>query len=407
MALWVAGCLVAGVGCGELGLAVQDQAQSAQACLLFGRVRSPNHPGAPVVVAAYTPSQEGRDLEGWALTREGELFLLHLPAGRYFLVALVDLNHNHTPDAGEPLGIYGEEGVMVASPGEAVGELTLTVDNGKLPKGFPALGEKIKARAEDLPDPRPGAVADLNSPYFAAAYGEVGHWAPGQFWEEVGGNIFFLEPYDPARTPLLFVHGAGGSPQDFREFFRRLDRPKYQAWFFNYPSGLGLEGMARLLSEKLVDLHERYAFSRLVIVAHGMGGLVVRSFLVDYGLLHPYVKVFVSISTPWGGEDLAATGRSLWPVAPRSWEDVAPGSPLLRHIYAKRLPGPVKFYLIFGYTPEASLLRPTNDGAVTLASQTDPRALKEAKGSYGFREDHLSILASHDVLVFTESLWGK
>ena len=39
-----------------------------------------------------------------------------------------------------------------------------------------------------------------------------------------------------------------------------------------------------------------------------MGGLVARSFIVNYGPQFPYVKLFISLATPWGGDRMAEYG---------------------------------------------------------------------------------------------------
>ena len=102
------------------------------------------------------------------------------------------------------------------------------------------------------------------------------------FFKEVGGNIYFLDEYDAAKTPILFIHGAAGSPQDWKYFVEHLDGRRYQPWIFYYPSGASLDSMSYLLYWKLGNLQRRYHFNRLYQAAHSMGGLVARSFLANY-----------------------------------------------------------------------------------------------------------------------------
>jgi hypothetical protein len=52
-----------------------------------------------------------------------------------------------------------------------------------------------------------------------------------------GARIQVLEPYDTSRIPVLFIHGIGGTPRDFRAVIDALDRTRFQAWVFSYPPG--------------------------------------------------------------------------------------------------------------------------------------------------------------------------
>ena len=59
-----------------------------------------------------------------------------------------------------------------------------------------------------------GDIANLSEARFSSAHGEEGLWKPSDFPISSGIGIYFLEEYDPNRIPVLFVYGAGGSPQD-------------------------------------------------------------------------------------------------------------------------------------------------------------------------------------------------
>jgi hypothetical protein len=133
------------------------------------------------------------------------------------------------------------------------------------------------------------------------------------------------------------------------------------------------------------------------LVAHSMGGLVVRSFLVDYGQQFPSITKFISISTPWSGDNLSEYGVKYSPGVIPAWRDMGPQSDFAQSIYRKKLPAAIDYYLFFGHKGNRNPLRPNNDGVVTLATQLGPRAQSEAKMVCGFDEDHSSILASKQV----------
>ena len=55
-------------------------------------------------------------------------------------------------------------------------------------------------------------------------------------------GLFFGQPYDPDRIPVIFVHGLISTPQMWFRVINKLDedavvRARYQYWVFGYPSG--------------------------------------------------------------------------------------------------------------------------------------------------------------------------
>jgi pimeloyl-ACP methyl ester carboxylesterase len=210
-------------------------------------------------------------------------------------------------------------------------------------------------------------------------------------------QILALEPCDPARLAVLFVHGANGSPNDWLSFAERLDHSRYQALFFAYPPHASVDEAARRLHAKLLDLQRRHGCAPVVLTAHSLGGLVVRSFLLEHGAAFPQATLFVSLSTPWAGEPLAELGVRLAPMHPPAWADLVPESRTLRRLFASPLPEHVRHVLFFSHKGGYSILPGNRDGAVTLASQLDPRAQREAVLVVGFDEDHEGILESAQV----------
>ncbi|MBW1951223.1 MAG: hypothetical protein JRJ18_17105 [Deltaproteobacteria bacterium] len=59
-------------------------------------------------------------------------------------------------------------------------------------------------------------------------------WNPLEFIRDVGGGVYFVEPYDKARIPVLFIHGSGGTPRDWRCVMDEWATERYQPWFFYY-----------------------------------------------------------------------------------------------------------------------------------------------------------------------------
>jgi len=75
-----------------------------------------------------------------------------------------------------------------------------------------------------------------------------------------------------------------------------------------------------------------------------------------------------------------------------------PDSEFINSVFSKKIPPNIEYFLFFGHKGNRNPLRPNNDNVVTLESQLDQRAQREAKMIYGFNEDHVSILASERVL---------
>jgi pimeloyl-ACP methyl ester carboxylesterase len=371
--------------------------------VLVGRVTSAIPWDKPVVVAAYAKRDGQLKIEHYIVLHEAGSYEFIVPKGEYLIFAFGDMNANLKRDVGEPVGQYGPAPVVASGSGTVVelNFVTSNLDQAQFPVGT-AISKSLSATPYST---QVGAIADLDEPVFSAAFGQGGYWAPNEFFQAAGGNIYFLEKYDPTRIPVLFVHGAAGSPQDWRYFFDHLDRKRFQPWFFYYPSGASLDSISYLLFWKLVNLQRIHQFDSLYFTAHSMGGLVVRNFLGNHGAQFRSAKLFISLSTPWGGDAMAELGVQYSPAVVPSWNDVQANGRFIQKLYQHPLPRDVDYYLFFGHGGGYSLLRSANtDGAVTLASELRPLAQAEAKMVYGFDEDHTGILRSPQVFARYASL---
>ena len=263
---------------------------------------------------------------------------------------------------------------------------------------IPAGLEIAPVKPQALRSRQAGAITDLEDDRFAQENGTRGFWEPFSFFREFGGNIYFLEKYDPEKIPVLFIHGATGTPRGWKYFVDHIDRTRFQPWFFYYPTGVRIDSMAHLLFWKLINLHTRFQFNKLYITAHSMGGLVARSFIINYGRQFPYVKLFISLATPWGGDRMAEYGVQQSPAVIPSWIDMQPEGDFIKSLYRTEMPKSVSFYMFCGYKGNRNPFRSNNDGTITLSSILDNRAQSEAQMNYVFNEDHTSILSSNKVL---------
>lgn len=397
-----AALLLAGLGtAGCTLMRLHDETTAFDAAtVLVGRVELGAQAEGSIVVGAYARSGGGWRLEHQTRLHEHGGYELIVGPGTYTVFAFADRNGNGLHDRGEPAAERSVPAALQAQGHGLVAGLDLVLDLGTdgssvdVPRLQPAPRGSTQA----------GAPADLDAPELSAERGRQAYWQPLSFFRAQGGNILFVEPYDPARTPVLFVHGAAGSPQDWRHQIDHLDRSRFQAWVYFYPSGAPVESASHLLYWKLLNLQLRTGYERLQIVAHSMGGLVVRRFLLDSGANLPQIRRFVSLSTPWAGEPSAVDGVKLSPAVVPSWRDLQPDGPFMRSLFDRRLPPGVEYDLLFGHRGAPGLWRPNNDGTVTLASQLRDAAQREARLLLGYDESHTSILSSPQVTAQLQAL---
>lgn len=110
-----------------------------------------------------------------------------------------------------------------------------------------------------------------------------------------GTGLYMLQPYDPDRIPVVFVHGLMSSPLTWVELFNDLLadhelRARYQFWFFRYPTGNPIAYSASLLRDALVEIQTTFdpdgtnpAFCQMVLCGHSMGGLLSRMMVQSSG----------------------------------------------------------------------------------------------------------------------------
>ena len=330
----------------------------------------------------------------------------------YYIGAFTDLNGNKSYDVGEPGAYVGNiTPLSLGDPNARATVLNLTLHaNHQLPPGTTiAIPEEDKELGRQL-DLALGEIASFDDPHFATDAGGSGLWRPLDFLTHNEPGIYFTEPYDPNRIPVVLVYGIGGTPQDMRYLAEHFDRKRYQIWLFHYPSGLRLERVSRSFANGLLILKERYGFTECDIIAHSMGGLVARTGINDAVRIAGvnYIPKFVSISTPWGGHAAAQAGiRRLKKPVP-SWLDVAPESDFLKHIYATPLPPGTSHLLIYGSKEGGPFwLKGENDGVVTVASETDQRIKQAATSVVYLPYGHVDILQQAKTLAETQKFLGS
>ena len=380
----------------------KEVAEYEQNYSLAGKITLPSSPRGSVIVILYSKKEGKNEIVGYTIPTDKGFFSFFMPKGTYFLAAFEDLNNNLSYDEGELAGYFGAPDPIVMPPkGRASSNsnefLNLNIqlkNTNQFLSGFPSTVEAQKISKSVFV--KFGQITTLDDKIFAAENGSTGYWKPLSFLRDFGVGVYFLGAYDPKKIPILFIHGASGTPEGWKAIVEHLDRNKFQPWFYYYPSGLPIDDTSAALNEIIKRLHASYKFNTLYVTAQSMGGLVARSFIIKniYGDKQDYIKLFVSISTPWNGHRLTAKGVEGAPAAIPSWYDMIPNSKFIQSIFEKDFPSELEFYLLFSYRGDCSVFLKNNDGTVELESELDYRAEAEAKIIYGFNEDHDSISTS-------------
>ncbi len=238
-----------------------------------------------------------------------------------------------------------------------------------------------------------GEVTSLDDVRFSEKSAGTGLWRPQEFARITHPGVYFLQPYDLTKMPVLFVHGINGSPANFTYLVNRLDRTRFQPWVYSYPSGEQLGAIADHLNDTMDELQRRYRFGPFAVVAHSMGGLVSRGFILRRARVpgNDAIPLFISISTPWDGHSAAEIGSKYVPEV-KVWRDLVPGSDYLKSLFAAPLPAQTRYYLLFTFNRKKGSFGTSGDHTVTVASQLSAPAQQEAVRLIGYDDTHSGVL---------------
>jgi pimeloyl-ACP methyl ester carboxylesterase len=366
----------------------------------------------PVVVVLFRQAGDSPSKANWRIVdhfvlEQSGRWAFGVTSGAYAVAAFEDLNKDLIYRPGEPFAVEGSDTPLACANGSRIRGIELAIAPGSKQRSGPVL-DIARLQARNLHDQIAvslgqltveGEIARLTDARFDDKTAESALWRPFDFVVSSYAGIYFLEPYDKDKVPVLFVHGINGSPANFSYLIERLDRSRFQPWVYYYPTGVSLERAAAHLDQTMAKLEARYRLGRYAVVAHSMGGLVSLRFLqrqtatVEAGR----VPLFITISTPWQGHRGAELGVRTAPVVVRVWEDMAPKSEFLRNLFSRPLPRGTTHQLIFTY----------NDETVTLQSQLRPEAQAEARKLYGFGETHMGVLRNADVSALVNRLLAE
>ncbi len=133
--------------------------------------------------------------------------------------------------------------------------------------------------------------------------GLLGGLRSNRYMDKTG--LYFLQPYDPDRIPLVFVHGLISTPFDWAQTINGLQadpeiRKHYQFWVFGYPTGNPILYSALRLREELAKADKLYPNHRpYVVVGHSMGGMLTR-------------MQVITVTKPMWEKSLGETAKSIF-----------------------------------------------------------------------------------------------
>jgi pimeloyl-ACP methyl ester carboxylesterase len=169
--------------------------------------------------------------------------------------------------------------------------------------------------------------------------GALGVLYPSEYNRRTG--IYLIDPYEPGKIPVVFVHGLMSSPEAWDNAVNDLRgdpelRKRYQFWLFFYSTGNPILASAGRFRKALDDLRTQFdperkdpAFDRMILIGHSMGGLLSR----------------LAIST---------SGQTLWNTASKVPPDEIQMDPQLKDLLLEALffkPVPTVSRVVFISTP--------------------------------------------------------
>jgi pimeloyl-ACP methyl ester carboxylesterase len=108
-------------------------------------------------------------------------------------------------------------------------------------------------------------------------------------------GVFYMQPYEPDKIPIVLVHGTFSSPVAWAEMVNTLRADpvinrKYQIWNFFYDSGkrIGISAneLRETLSAQVQNLDpegNNTALRQMVVIGHSQGGLLTKLTATDTG----------------------------------------------------------------------------------------------------------------------------
>ena len=229
---------------------------------------------------------------------------IYYPTGLQF-PATAFLRPNPTAPLGSipPLDPNADAAEIAEVDAELNGAVAILEIHDPLVSSFATVGDRAVPLECDLTTPLASYLASPNQ--LAFSKGQKGLLDPEKLLETIPTHsptrertlqgLYMLQPYDPAKIPVVMTHGLGSSPITWLEMYNSLRNvpeicDNYQFWFYFYPTGQPFWISAAQLRSDLRDLRETLdpegdapALDQTVLVGHSMGGLISRMQVAESG----------------------------------------------------------------------------------------------------------------------------
>lgn len=362
-----------------------------------------------LAVVAYSDQFEKDErVDSMLIVKADTHYGLNLPQGDFRITVFADRNLDGLYEHSEVVGLreisIGEEMEMVVSGFDI--QLLDSIEHHWIePISVPS-----QERVSSLFYPA-GAIRQLDDPIYEQSMATLGMFAPAAFIEKCPTMFYALEEDLSYKIPVVFVHGINGSPRSFEPLIASMDRTRYKPWFFYYPSGGDLDQLAKLFYDVLLSgKGVPHSEMPMVVVAHSMGGLIVREAINLYKGREGENRVvqFISVASPFGGMPGAAVGEKHGLMVLPVWRDLNPEGAFIEGLFRKPLPAFLSHHLVYAYDDEAFITVGKNgDGVVSLSSQLDSKAQAQAVEQFGFESGHVSILKNEDLISYVVGSWDQ
>lgn len=137
----------------------------------------------------------------------------------------------------------------------------------------------------------------------------------------------------PRRLPVLFLHGLGHNQSWSYKLQRRLGREGFSSRSVNYHTfSRCLNDCADIVAEHIWEYTGSSAVPAVHVVAHSIGGLVLRAAINRHPEIHEYVATGITIGSPHRGTPWAYGPGAIVPFVGHLVRELRPNSDTLKQL---------------------------------------------------------------------------